>query len=130
MTDPISDFLTRIRNALMAKHSQVDIPESKFKVELARILQEEGYIDAYKIVEGTPRNTIRILLRYGPHGERVINGLQRISRPGRRVYCGKDEIPKVLGGLGIAVISTSKGVVSGIAGKRLGVGGEVVCTVW
>lgn len=130
MTDPISDFLSRIRNALMAKHTQVDIPASKLKIEVTKILQREGYIEAYKVIEGTPRDKIRILLRYGPGGERVINGLERVSRPGRRVYCSKGEIPKVLGGLGIAIVSTSKGLVSGGEGKRLGVGGEVLCTVW
>jgi small subunit ribosomal protein S8 len=95
-----------------------------------KILQQEGYIDGYKIVEGTPRNSIRVVLRYGAAGDRVINGLERVSRPGRRVYCSRDEIPKVLGGLGIAILSTSKGVLSGNDGRRLGVGGEVLCTVW
>ena len=130
MTDPIADFLTRVRNALLAKHVHVDIPTSTLKVELARILEREGYIDGYKIVEASPRSLIRIALRYGADGERVINGLQRVSRPGRRVYCSKGEIPTVLGGLGIAVLSTSKGVLSGGESKRLGVGGEVLCTVW
>lgn len=130
MTDPISDFLTRVRNSLLAKHQQVDIPTSKLKVCLAKILQEEGYIEAFKVVDSVPRGTIRIQLRYGPGGERVINGLQRVSRPGRRVYCSKDEIPEVLGGLGIAVLSTSQGLLSGNEGRRRGVGGEVVCTVW
>jgi small subunit ribosomal protein S8 len=130
MTDPISDFLTRIRNALMAKHAHVDIPVSILKIELAKILEKEGYIDGHKIVEKSPRSLIRIVLRYGAQGERVINGLERVSRPGRRVYCSKDEIPTVLGGLGITVLSTSKGVLSGQESKRLGVGGEVLCTVW
>lgn len=130
MTDPIADFLTRIRNALMAKHAHVDIPVSILKVELAKILEKEGYIDGHKIVEKSPRSLIRIALRYGAQGERVINGLERVSRPGRRVYCSKSEIPTVLGGLGITVLSTSKGVLSGHESKRLGVGGEVLCTVW
>src|SRR5262245_60649850 len=130
MTDPIADFLTRIRNALMARHAEVDIPQSSLLVEMTKILQSEGYIEGYKIVEATPRNKIRIALRYSSGGDRVINGLDRVSRPGRRVYCSKDEIPKVLGGLGIAILSTSKGVLSGRDGKRLGVGGEVLCTVW
>jgi len=130
MTDPIADFLTRIRNALMAKHAQVDIPVSGLKVEMTKILHQEGYIEAYKIVEAAPRNLIRIELRYSAEGERVITGIDRVSRPGRRVYCSKGEIPRVLGGLGIAILSTSKGVVSGGEGRRLGVGGEVLCTVW
>ena len=130
MTDPISDFLTRIRNGLLAKHAHVDVPASQLKVELAKILQQEGYIDAYKIVEATPRDKIRVVLRYGPGGELVINGLQRISRPGRRVYCSKNEIPKVLGGLGIAILSTSRGLLSGNDGRRQGIGGEVLCTIW
>ena len=130
MTDPISDFLARIRNALLAKHLQVSVPLSRMKIDLAKILQEEGYIDGFKVVEGTPRGTLIVALRYGPEGERVISGLERVSRPGRRVYCSKDEIPTVLGGLGITILSTSKGVLSGREGKRLGVGGEVLCTVW
>jgi len=130
MTDPIADFLTRIRNALLAKHPAVDIPSSRLKASLANILQEEGYIEGFKIIEGIPRDTIRVALRYGPDGERVINGLLRVSKPGRRVYCSKDDIPKVLGGLGIAVLSTSQGLMSGNEGRRRGIGGEVVCTVW
>ena len=130
MTDPISDLLSRIRNGLLAKHAHVEMPASKMKVDIARILQEEGYIEGYKIADGTPRNTLKIQLKYGPGGERVINGLERVSRPGRRVYCSKDEVPKVLGGLGIAVISTSQGVMSGNEGRRRGVGGEILCTIW
>ena len=130
MTDPIADFLTRIRNGLLAKHATVDVPASALKIEITKILEKEGFIDGYKVVDGSPRNTIRIALRYGSDGERVINGLERVSRPGRRIYCSKGEIPTVLGGLGIAILSTSKGVVSGQEGKRLGVGGEVLCTVW
>jgi small subunit ribosomal protein S8 len=130
MTDPIADFLTRIRNGLMAKHAAVDVPSSALKVEIAKILQQEGFIEGYKIVESAPRNLLRIALRYGGDGERVITGLERVSRPGRRVYCSKEDIPTVLGGLGIAILSTSRGVVSGHEGKRLGVGGEVLCTVW
>ena len=130
MTDPIADFLTRIRNALLAKHKQLEIPASKLKVQLTRILQQEGYIEGFKIVEASPRNLVRILLKYGPEGERVINGLGQVSRPGRRVYCSRDEIPRVLGGLGIAILSTSKGLMTGQEGRRQGVGGEVVCTVW
>jgi small subunit ribosomal protein S8 len=130
MTDPIADYLTRIRNALLAKHASVDIPFSALKVEVTKILEKEGYIEGYKVVEGTPRGSIKIALRYGMDGDRVINGLTRVSRPGRRVYCAKGEIPKVLGGLGIAILSTSKGVMSGQEGRRQGIGGEVLCTVW
>lgn len=130
MTDPIADFLTHIRNGLMAKHATVNVPMSALKLEIAKILEKEGYIDGIKVVDGAPRNFLQIALRYGPEGERVINGLERISRPGRRVYCSKAEIPTVLGGLGIAILSTSKGVLSSQEGKRLGVGGEVLCTVW
>ena len=130
MTDPIADFLTRIRNGLLAKHGTVDVPASALKIEIAKILEKEGFIDGYKVVDSSPRNIVRIALRYGADGERVINGLERVSRPGRRVYCAKGEIPTVLGGLGIAILSTSKGVVSGQEGRRLGVGGEVLCTVW
>jgi len=130
MTDPISDFLTRIRNALLAKHATVDVPASALKVEITKILQQEGFIDGFKVVDGSPRGAIRIALRYGAEGEKVISGLERVSRPGRRVYCSKDEIPTVLGGLGVAILSTSRGVVTGTEGKRLGIGGEVLCTVW
>ena len=130
MTDPIADYLSRLRNGLMAKHAHVDVPASTLKVEITKILQQEGYIEGFKIVEASPRNLIRIALRYGQGGERVINGLERVSKPGRRVYCSKGEIPKVLGGLGIAILSSSRGVMSGHEGKRLGVGGEVLCTVW
>jgi small subunit ribosomal protein S8 len=130
MTDPIADTLARIRNAILARHQTVDIPSSKVKVALARILEQEGFVDGVKVVPATPRDTLRIQLRYAPGGESVITGLERVSRPGRRVYCSKDEIPKVLGGLGIAVLSTSKGLLSGRDGKRMGLGGEILCTVW
>ena len=135
MTDPISDMLTRIRNAVHAKHPRVDMPASKLKVEIARILQDEGYIHGYKVVEespapSVPRPTIRLFLKYGPHGERVITGLQRISRPGRRVYFGRDDVPPVLGGLGTSILTTSRGVMSGREAVKAGVGGEVLCNVW
>jgi small subunit ribosomal protein S8 len=130
MTDPIADYLSRIRNALLAKHASVEIPLSTLKVEVTKILEKEGYIEGYRVVEGSPRGSIKIALRYGADGDRVINGLTRVSRPGRRVYCSKGEIPKVLGGLGIAILSTSKGVMSGHEGRRQGVGGEVLCTIW
>jgi small subunit ribosomal protein S8 len=137
MTDPISDMITRIRNAVVAKHTRVDLPASKLKAEIARILQDEGYIQGFRMVEGTaektgqqPRPMIRLFLKYGPHGERVISGLERISRPGRRVYLGVEEVPTVLGGLGTSILTTSRGVMTGRAARKAGVGGEVLCNVW
>src|SRR5262245_17814504 len=137
MTDPISDMLTRLRNAVSAKHSRVDMPASKLKAEIARILQDEGYILGYRIIDEPSaktgrqaRQVIRLLLKYGPHGERVITGIERISRPGRRVYLGVDEVPPVLGGLGTNILTTSRGVMTGRAAKKAGVGGEVLCNVW
>jgi len=135
MTDPISDMLTRIRNAVSAKHARVDMPASKLKAEIARILQDEGYIQGYRLVEeagerGAARQLIRVFLKYGPHGEKVISGIERISRPGRRVYIGVDEVPVVLGGLGTNILTTSHGVMTGRAARKAGVGGEVLCNVW
>jgi small subunit ribosomal protein S8 len=134
MTDPISDMLTRVRNAVAAKHTRVDVPVSKLKTEIARILADEGYIHGFKLVaavEARPdRQVIRIFLKYGPHGERVITGIQRVSRPGRRVYFGRDSVPNVLGGLGTSILTTSHGVMSGREAARAGVGGEVLCNVW
>jgi small subunit ribosomal protein S8 len=137
MTDPISDMLTRIRNAVTAKHARVDLPASKLKAEIARILQDEGYIQGFRLVdepaqkEGRqPRQLIRIFLKYGPHGEKVISGLERISRPGRRVYLGREDVPAVLGGLGTSILTTSRGVMTGRAARKAGVGGEVLCNVW
>jgi len=137
MTDPISDMLTRIRNGVAAKHARVDMPASRLKAEIARILQDEGYIQGFRIVEEAaekegrqPRQIIRLFLKYGPRGERVITGLQRISRPGRRVYLGVDDVPSVLGGLGTNILTTSRGVMTGRAAKKAGVGGEVLCNVW
>jgi small subunit ribosomal protein S8 len=137
MTDPISDMITRIRNGSIAKHTRVDMPASKLKAEIARILQDEGYIQGFRIVEEPaektgrqPRQVIRVFLKYGPHGEKVISGLERISRPGRRVYLGVDDVPNVLGGLGTSILTTSRGVMTGRAAKKAGVGGEVLCNVW
>ncbi len=137
MTDPIADMLARIRNAVQAKHARVDVPASRLKTEIARILQHEGYINGFKMVEepaagpGTaPAARIRIFLKYGPHGERVISGIERISRPGRRVYYGRDDVPPVLGGLGISILTTSRGVMTGREAVKNGVGGEVLCNVW
>lgn len=137
MTDPIADMLTRIRNAVSARHTRVDMPASKLKAEIARILQDEGYIAGFKFVDGTPERPgrkpkplIRLLLKYGPGGERVITGIQRVSRPGRRVYTGHGDVPHVLGGLGVAILTTSRGVMTGRAAQKAGIGGEVLCNVW
>lgn len=130
MTDPIADLLTRIRNALVAKHKVTHVPASRIKADIARILKEEGYIDNVKRVEENGKAVLRLTLRYGPSGERVITGIERVSRSGLRVFVKKDEIPKVLGGLGVSIISTSQGVMTGAESKRRGLGGEVVCRVW
>lgn len=130
MTDPIADMLTRIRNANVVKHETVDVPASNIKKELSRILLEEGFIRGYDVIEDGKQGIIRIQLKYGQSGERVISGLKRISKPGMRVYAAKDEIPKVLNGLGISVISTSKGMVTDKQARKENVGGEVICYVW
>lgn len=134
MTDPIADMLARIRNATLARHSRVDIPASKLKIEIARILESEGYVQGYKLLEvepgGSPQPILRILLKYGPRGERVISGLQRVSRPGRRVYLGRDSVPEVLAGLGTSILTTSRGVMTGREAVKAGVGGEVLCNIW
>ena len=137
MTDPISDMLTRLRNAVSAKHTRVDLPASKLKAEIARILQDEGYIQGFRMIEEPamregkqPRQLIRVFLKYGPRGEKVISGLERISRPGRRVYLGVQDVPNVLGGLGTSILTTSRGVMTGRAARKAGVGGEVLCNVW
>lgn len=130
MTDPVADMLTRIRNANTAGHATVDIPQSKIKMGIADILVKEGYIKSYEVVEGESQNTIRVAMKYGPDKTRVINGIKRISKPGLKVYAKKDEVPKVLGGLGIAIISTSNGLITDKEARKLGVGGEVVCYVW
>ena len=131
MTDPIADMLTRIRNANTAKHDTVDVPSSKMKLAIAKILLDEGYIKSYELVENGKCNDIRITLKYGASkNEKIISGLQRISKPGLRVYANKEELPKVLGGLGVAIISTNKGVITDKEARKLGVGGEVLCFVW
>ena len=131
MSDPIADMLTRIRNANTAKHDTVDIPASKMKVAIADILYNEGYITKYEIVEDGAFKTIRVTLKYGADkNEKVISGLKRISKPGLRVYAGTEDLPKVLGGLGTAIISTNKGVVTDKEARKLGVGGEVLAFVW
>ena len=130
MTDPIADLLTRIRNANTASHQTVDIPASRMKRAIVEILKDEGFITDYQMLPEGPQRTLRVVLKYGPEKEKVITGLRRISRPGLRVYAAKTEIPRVLGGLGIVIMSTSKGILSGKQAKREGVGGEVLAYVW
>ncbi|MGI6160982.1 MAG: 30S ribosomal protein S8 [Christensenellales bacterium] len=130
VTDPIADMLTRIRNALVARHEQILIPASKMKVSIARILLEEGFIKGYEYIEDGVQGQIKISLKYGPNKEKAITGLKRISRPGLRVYARNDQVPKVLGGLGIAIISTSKGVMTDKLARKQAVGGEVLAYVW
>jgi len=136
MTDPIADMLTRIRNAVSAKHTRVDMPASRIKADIARILQDEGYIQGFKVLDASPGQTtavskvLRVFLKYGPHGEKLITGVQRISRPGRRVYFGHDDVPEVLAGLGTSILTTSRGVMTGREAVKVGVGGEVLCNIW
>ena len=134
MTDPISDMLSRIRNATIARHTRVDMPSSRLKVEIARILESEGYIQGFKVLEGSeadgPQAQLRLFMKYGPRGERVITGVERVSRPGRRVYFGRDDVPDVLAGLGTSILTTSRGVMTGREAVKAGVGGEVLCNVW
>src|SRR5215831_15213556 len=133
MTDPIADMLTRIRNAVTAKHTRVDIPGSRLKADIARILQDEGYIQGFKLLDDPEKPTqkmLRLFLKYGPHGEKLITGVQRISRPGRRVYFGHDDVPEVLAGLGTSILTTSRGVMTGREAAKAGVGGEVLCNIW
>ena len=130
LTDPIADMLTRIRNANVVKHETVDVPASNMKKELSRILLEEGFIRGYDVIEDGKQGIIRIQLKYGQTGERVISGLKRISKPGMRVYADKHEVPRVLNGLGISIISTSKGILTDKQARKENVGGEVICYVW
>jgi small subunit ribosomal protein S8 len=132
MTDPIADMLTRMRNAIAARHTKVDVPASRLKIEIARIFKEEGYITNYSIktTEGSNARTLRIFLRYGPKGESVISRLERISRPSRRVYVPSKQIQKVLGGLGVNILSTSHGVMTGRAARKANIGGEILCSVY
>ena len=130
-------MLARIRNAVAAKHTRVDMPTSRIKTDIARILQDEGYIQGFKLLEPEANGkttslvkTLRLFLKYGPHGEKLITGIERISRPGRRVYFGRDEVPDVLAGLGTSILTTSRGVMTGRAAVKAGVGGEVLCNVW
>jgi small subunit ribosomal protein S8 len=131
MSDPIADMLTRIRNAAHARHKRVDIPASKLKLEIARILMKERFIANYKFVEdGGPQGAIRVYLKYTPDDEPVITGLERVSKPGLRRYCGVGDIPRVFGGMGVSILSTSRGIMTGREARTAGVGGEVVCSVW
>ena len=130
LTDPVADFLTRIRNAHRSRHQKLDVPTSKLKIEIARILKEEGYIANYKAVEENGQPVLRVYLKYGPNNEAVIRDVQRVSRPGCRVYVGKEEIRRVQGGLGISIMTTPKGVMTGRQARREGVGGEILCEVW
>ena len=130
MTDPIADYLTRIRNANMAKHDSVEIPASNIKKSISEILKREGFIRDYEVVDDNKQGVIKVLLKYGPNGERVISGLKRISKPGLRNYVSAEDLPKVLNGLGIAIVSTSAGVITDKEARSFGVGGEVLAFVW
>ncbi|MGZ4480741.1 MAG: 30S ribosomal protein S8 [Gaiellales bacterium] len=130
VNDPIADMLTRIRNANQALHEKVAMPSSGMRREIARILQQEGYIDGYSVDKGSTFDTLVVTLKYGPNRERVISGLKRVSKPGRRIYAKKDRPHKVLGGMGVAILSTSTGVITGRQAQDKGVGGEVLCYIW
>ena len=130
MTDPIADMLTRIRNANSAKHDSVDIPASKIKKEIARILLDEGFIKGFDVIDDGKQGIIRVDLKYGKNGEKTISGIKRISKPGLKVYAKSEELPRVLGGLGIAIISTSKGIMTDRQARKENVGGEVICYIW
>lgn len=130
MTDPIADMLTRIRNANLAKQEKVDIPSSNLKLELARVLKEEGYIKNFKLLKDRKQGIVRVYLKYSSEEFRVITGLKRVSRPGNRVYVGAEEIPRVMGGLGVAILSTSRGVMADKESRNRNIGGEVLCYIW
>ncbi|RKX56629.1 MAG: 30S ribosomal protein S8 [Thermodesulfobacteriota bacterium] len=130
MTDPIADMLIRIKNALMARHKKVEIPASKMKLEIARILKEEGYIEDFTYIDEKPQGKIEIILKYDENKRPVIRGVKRVSKPGRRIYMGYRKLPKVLDGLGIAIISTSQGIMTDHEARRRKVGGEVLCEIW
>ena len=129
-SDPIADMLTRVRNAIVARHPKVDVPASKLKAEIARILKEEGYIANYKVAEEGVKKVIKIYLKYGPNNSPVITKIERISRPGCRVYVGQSDIPRVQGGLGVNILTTPRGVMTGRTAHKEGVGGEVLCRIW
>ena len=130
LTDPVADMLTRIRNANRALHETAEMPSSRLKVEIARLLKDEGYIKDYRVTKGDAFDTLVVELKFGSNRERVITDLKRISKPGRRIYARKDRLPRVLGGMGTAILSTSRGVVTSREAEELGVGGEVICFVW
>ncbi len=130
LTDPVADFLARIRNAIKARHQKVDVPASKLKLEIARILKEEGYVANYKAVEENGHKLVRVYLKYSTDNEAAISNLARISRPGCRVYVGRNEIPRVLGGMGINILTTPRGVMTGRQARKEGVGGEILCEIW
>ena len=130
MTDPLADMLTRIRNAYAARHQKVDVPISNLKLEVARILKEEGFINSYKVIGDGVRRNIRIYLRYGPKGEQVVSKIVRVSKPGCRVYAGSATIPRVLGGIGVSILSTSRGLMTDRQAKREKVGGEIICRLY
>jgi small subunit ribosomal protein S8 len=130
LTDPIADMLTRIRNANQALHDTVEMPTSKLKVEIARLLEQEGYIAGYSVEGDEPRRVLLVRLKYDRDRRRVISGLRRISKPGRRIYVDRNSLPRVLGGMGVAIVSTSQGLLTGQQARRRGVGGEIICTVW
>ena len=130
MSDPIADLLTRIRNASRAEHEKVDVPASKLKVKITELLKDEGFIKNYRLIEDDKQGTLRVYLKYGGGNEKMISGLVRVSRPGRRVYVGKDKIPSILGGMGVAILSTSRGVMTDREVRKQGLGGEVLAYVW
>jgi small subunit ribosomal protein S8 len=130
INDPIADMLTRIRNGIHARHQRVDMPSSKLKVEVARILRDEGYVSNFKVAEEGRKKILKVFLRYGADGTSVISELERVSRPGRRVYVGAREVPKVLGGMGINILTTPRGVMTGKSARKAGVGGELLCSIF
>ena len=130
VSDPVADFLTCVRNAVRAKHRKVDVPASKLKTEITKVLLRERYINNFKVIDDSRQGVLRVYLKYGPGDESVISNLKRVSTPGRRVYVGKDEIPRVMGGLGSSVVSTSRGLMSDREAREAGLGGELVCQVW
>jgi small subunit ribosomal protein S8 len=129
VTDPIADMLTRIRNGIRARHPRVDMPSSKLKIEVARILKEEGYISNFKVSDEGKKKVLKVFLKYGTDGASSISSLERVSKPGRRVYVGAREVPRILGGLGVSILTTPRGVMTGKAARKAGVGGEVLCSV-
>ncbi|HVZ61257.1 MAG TPA: 30S ribosomal protein S8 [Terriglobales bacterium] len=130
LTDPVADFLTRIRNALSTRQQKIDVPSSKLKVEIARILKEEGYISNYKLTEEEGRKLLRVQLKYGANNESAISRVERVSKPGCRVYVGRTDIPRILGGMGINILTTPQGVMTGRDARKAGVGGEILCEIW